>query len=97
MRQKAESNHCIIKNLYETQSKDLKDMSDVIDDVVKLSTKEIDHANSELERIQNETANELESLADVENELKEARDKLKQHELEKNNEKDLVNDLQVKQ
>ena len=87
----------MIKNLYETQSKDLKDMSDVIDDVVKLSTKEIDHANSELERIQNETANELESLADVENELKEARDKLKQHELEKNNEKDLVNDLQVKQ
>ena len=72
-------------------------MSDVIDDVVKLSTKEIDLANSELERIQNETANELESLADVENELKEARDKLKQHELEKNNEKDLVNDLQVKQ
>ena len=87
----------MIKNLYETQSKDLKDMSDVIDDVVKLSTKEIDHANSELERIQNETANELESLADVENELKEAKDKLKQHELEKNNEKDLVNDLQVKQ
>ena len=72
-------------------------MADVIDDVVKLSTKEIDHANTELERIQNETANELESLADVENELKEARDKLKQHELEKNNEKDLVNDLQVKQ
>ena len=71
-------------------------MSDVIDDVVKLSTKEIDHANSELDRIQNETANELESLADVENELKEARDKLKQHELEKNNERDLVNDLQVK-
>ena len=58
---------------------------------------EIDKANAELERVQHETASEMESLADVENELTETRGKLQALQSEQNDGKEKINELKARQ
>ena len=58
---------------------------------------EIDKANAELERVQHETASEMESLADVENELTKTRGKLQALQSEQNDGKEKINELKARQ
>ena len=71
-------------------------MGKTIKKLTPLVSSEIDKANAEMERVQHETASEVESLANVANELVETRDKLQALQSETSDDKETISDLQVR-